>query len=38
MLKFSGWSCLISDAKKVCVTKHWQPGGCTASALNEFTL
>ena len=24
MLKFSGWSCLISDAKKVCVTKHWQ--------------
>ena len=24
MLKFSGWSCLISDASKVCVTKHWQ--------------
>ena len=22
MLKFSGWSCLISDAKKVWVTKH----------------
>ena len=24
MLKFSGWSCLISDAGKVDVTKHWQ--------------
>jgi hypothetical protein len=37
MLKFSGWSCLISDAKKVCVTKHWKPK-LHASTLNEFTL
>lgn len=38
MLKFSGWSCLISDAKKVWVSKRWQLSLYCPPALNEFTL
>ena len=37
MLKFSGWSCLISDANKVWVSRSFQHK-LAASTLNEFTL